>query len=109
MFESCIDWADRLSSSTNDEAARGLYIRFKIDTRTKIAYDGAMKTLAEVINEAEQLSSEDQAELATYLLAALKGMPLGPDDAELARREAEIDAGATELLTYEQLCKAVGR
>ncbi len=68
-----------------------------------------MKTLTEVIHQADQLSSEDQAGLATHILAVLKGAPLGPDDAELARREAEIDAGTAEFLTHEQLCKAVGR
>lgn len=68
-----------------------------------------MKTLTEVIHEVDQLSSEDQAGLATHLLAVLKGAPLGPDDAELERREAEIDAGTAEFLTHEQLCKAVGR
>ena len=68
-----------------------------------------MKTLFEVIHEADQLSAEDQAGLATHLLAGLKGAPLGPDDAELARREAEIDAGTADFLTHEQLCKALGR
>ena len=68
-----------------------------------------MKTLTEVIREADQLSTEDQAGLATHLLAALEGAPLGPDDEELAKREAEIDAGTAEILTHEQLCKAVGR
>jgi hypothetical protein len=28
---------------------------------------------------------------------------------EVARREAEIDAGTADFLTHEQLCKAVGR
>lgn len=68
-----------------------------------------MKTLAEVIHDASQLSDEDQAGLATHLLAQLRAAPLGPDDDELARREAEIDAGTAEFLTHEELCKAVGR
>lgn len=68
-----------------------------------------MKTLTEVIRDVDQLSDEDQAGLATHLLAQLKGAPLGPDDAELERREAEIDAGAAEMLTHEELRKAVGR
>jgi len=68
-----------------------------------------MKTLAQVIKYADELSNEDQAGLATHLLANLKGIPLGPDDDELARREAEIDDGTAELLTHEQLCRLVGR
>ncbi|MCF6314017.1 MAG: hypothetical protein L3J39_16340 [Verrucomicrobiales bacterium] len=68
-----------------------------------------MKTLIEVIREADQLSQEDQAGLTTHLLSGLGGAPLGPDDEELARREAEIDSGTAKLLTHEQLRKAVGR
>ena len=68
-----------------------------------------MKTLIEVIHEADQLSQEDQAGLTTHLLSRLGGVPLGPDDEELARREAEIDSGTAKLLTHEQLCQAVGR
>jgi len=48
-----------------------------------------MKTLIEVIHEADQLSQEDQAGLTTHLLSRFDGAPLGPDDEELARREAE--------------------
>ena len=84
-------------------------VRFKIDTCAIIADNGVMKTLTEVIQEADQLSTEDQAGLATHLLAVLRGAPLGPDDAELAKREAEIDAGTAEFITHEELCKAVGR
>ncbi len=69
----------------------------------------SMKTLFEVIQEADQLSMEDQAGLTTHLLARLKGAPLGPDDAEVARRDAEIEEGTAQLITHEQLCKAVGR
>ena len=68
-----------------------------------------MKTLNEMIHDADQLSDEDQAGLATHLLASLNGSPLGPDDRELARREAEIDAGTAKLLTEEELRKAIGR
>ena len=68
-----------------------------------------MKTLNEMIHDADQLSDEEQAGLATHLLANLSGSPLGPDDRELDRREAEIDAGTAKLLTEEELRKAVGR
>lgn len=52
-----------------------------------------MKTLYEVIQEVDQLSDEDRAGLATHLLSRQKGAPLGPDNDEVARRDAEIDAG----------------
>jgi hypothetical protein len=68
-----------------------------------------MKTLVEVINDAEQLSLEDQAGLTTYLLSKQNGAPLGPDDSEIARRDREIDTGKAKLLTHDDLCKAVGR
>lgn len=68
-----------------------------------------MKTLSEMIHDADQLSDEEQAGLATHLLANLRGSPLGADDEELARREAEMDVGAAKFLTEEELRKAVGK
>lgn len=68
-----------------------------------------MRTLTEVIQEADQLSEEEQAGLTAHLLSKMRGAPLGPDDQEVERREAEIDAGTARLLTHEELCKAVGR
>jgi hypothetical protein len=68
-----------------------------------------MKTLLEVIQEAEKLSQEDQARLTTHLLSRQKSAPPGPEDDEIARRDAEIDSNTAHLLTHEQLCKAVGR
>ncbi|MDB4354234.1 hypothetical protein N9Z02_02910 [Akkermansiaceae bacterium] len=68
-----------------------------------------MKTLAEVIRDADQLSSEEQAGLTTHLLSQMKGAPLGPDDEEVARRDAEIDAGTAKLITHDELKRAVGR
>jgi hypothetical protein len=68
-----------------------------------------MKTLTDLLPDVDQLSEEDQAGLAARLLANLRGAPLGPDDEELARREAEIDAGTAEFLTHDELRKAVGR
>ena len=68
-----------------------------------------MRTLTEVIQEADQLSEEEQAGLTAHLLSKMRGAPPGPDDQEVERREAEIDAGTARLLTHEELCKAVGR
>ncbi len=68
-----------------------------------------MKTLTEIMRETDDLSHEEQAGLASHILAKLDGAPMGPDDDEIARREAEIDSGTAELMTHEQLCRAVGR
>ena len=68
-----------------------------------------MKTLVEVIRDADQLTAEEQAGLATHLLSQMKGAPLGPDDDEVARREAEIDAGTAKLMSHDELSRAVGR
>lgn len=68
-----------------------------------------MKTLTDVLPDVAQLSEEDQADLAAHILANLRHSPLGPDDEEVARREAEIDAGTAELMTFDELRKAVGR
>lgn len=68
-----------------------------------------MKTLTEVIRDVDQLSHEEQTGLATHLLANLGESPLGPDDEEIAQREAEIDSGTADMLSHDQLCRAVGR
>jgi hypothetical protein len=68
-----------------------------------------MKSLKDVMSDVCQLSEEDQAGLAAHLLANLRGAPLGPDDQELARREAEIDAGTAKMITFDELRMAVGR
>lgn len=68
-----------------------------------------MKTLTELLPEVNQLSAEDQAGLAAHLLARLRGAPMGPGDHEVQRRESELDAGTAELITFEELRKAVGR
>jgi hypothetical protein len=83
--------------------------RQKIDIVPSIAENQTVKTLTEVLPDVDQLSEEEQAGLAAHLLANLRGAPLGPDDKEVARREAEIDAGTAELITFDELRKAVGR
>jgi hypothetical protein len=81
----------------------------KIDIAPSIAENQPMKTLAQVLPDVDQLSEEEQAGLAAHLLANLRGAPLGADDKELSRREAEIDAGTAEFITFDELRKAVGR
>lgn len=68
-----------------------------------------MKTLVEAIQVADQLSLEDQAGLAAHLLAGIRSCPLGPDEEEVERREAEMDSGAVTLMSHDQFRQAVGR
>lgn len=68
-----------------------------------------MKTLADVLPEVDRLSEEEQSGLVAHILANLRGAPLGPDDDEVAGREAEIDAGTAEFMTFDELRNAVGR
>ena len=89
--------------------SRGMRDAKIIDIPASLNERKFMKTLTEILPEVEQLSDEDQAGLAAHLLARLRGAPLGPDDKELARRDAEIDAGVAELITFDELRKAVGR
>lgn len=68
-----------------------------------------MKSLSEFIEEVDHLSAEDRVGLTTHLIAGFQGAPLGPDEEEFERRETEIENGTADLLSHEDLCKAVGR
>jgi putative addiction module component (TIGR02574 family) len=57
---------------------------------------------AEVLRAARGLSPEEQAQLVDELCVSNES-PLGDEwSAEIARRNAEIDAGTAELLTWEE-------
>ncbi len=68
-----------------------------------------MSTLADVQREADTLSSEEREGLIAYLVHSLHGAPLGPDDEEVRRREAEMDSGKIQPLTHDEFLKEVGR
>lgn len=68
-----------------------------------------MAALQEIQRSADLLSEEDRAGLLAYLLATLPAAPLGADDAEVSRREAEMDSGAVKPLTYEEFLSALDR
>jgi len=68
-----------------------------------------MATLFEVQRAADELSSEERAGLAAHLIATLPSPPLGPEDQELDRRDAEMDSGAITALDHEEFVSAVGR
>ena len=68
-----------------------------------------MAKLAEVQEQAAELSSEERESLLAYLVHSLPEAPRGPDDDEVKRREEELDSGAVRGLTHEEFLKEVGR
>jgi len=68
-----------------------------------------MVNLADIQKQADQLSQEERDGLLAYLLDALPGFPAGADDAELDRRDAEMDSGAVTPLTHSEFMSQVGR
>lgn len=81
----------------------------EIDLMLGVCDSSHMHTLSEAKRLAEHLSDEDRAGLAAHLLASFRAPPLGPDDAELARREREIDSGEVSLLNQVEFLRAMGR
>ena len=68
-----------------------------------------MATLVEIRRHADQLSDEDRLGLAAHLLASDRGAPLGPDDAEIDRRDQEMDTDAVIPITHSEFLRQVGR
>ena len=68
-----------------------------------------MVQLAEIQRQAKELSEEEREGLVAYLLHSLSGLPSGPDDEEVARREAEMDSGAVIPISHDEFLAQVGR
>lgn len=68
-----------------------------------------MATLTEVQKEADGLTPEEKSGLIAHLLDSFPDAPAGPDDEEVARRVAEMDAGEAVPLTHEQFLSEMGR
>ncbi len=68
-----------------------------------------MVRLADIQRQAEELSREDREGLVAYLLHGLGGMPQGPDDEEVARREAELDSGEVKPISHAEFVAELGR
>jgi len=51
-----------------------------------------MVQLADIQEQAKELSEEDRKGLVAYLLHGMSGLPSGPNDEEVGRREAEKNA-----------------
>lgn len=72
-------------------------------------YDRHMVQLTDVQKQAEELSEEDRKGLVAYLLHGMSGLPSGPDDQEVARREADMDSGAVTPISHDEFLAQVGR
>ena len=96
----------RTAGSTENPAGSGVRI-------LEAAHAGdilsGMATLTEVQWQADQLSPEDKEGLISYLLHGLPGVPSGIDDAEVCRREQEMDRGEIGTLSHDEFLQQVGR
>lgn len=68
-----------------------------------------MVQLADVQKQAKELSEEDRKGLVAFLLHGFSGVPLGPDDEEIGRREADMDSGAVTPISHAEFLAQVGR
>ncbi|MFK7909134.1 MAG: hypothetical protein AB8F34_00885 [Akkermansiaceae bacterium] len=68
-----------------------------------------MVKLLEVQKQAAELSSEDKEGLLAYLIHELPDPVRGADDAEVLRREEEMDSGAIQPISHEEFLNQVGR
>ncbi len=68
-----------------------------------------MQSMIEIQKQADQLSTEDKAGLAAHLLASLASPPLGADNAEIDRRDEEMDSGLVQPISHSDFLTEVGR
>ena len=68
-----------------------------------------MVQLADIQNQAKELSEEDRRGLVAYLLHGMSGIPSGADDEEVGRRESEMDSGSVIPISHADFLAQVGR
>jgi hypothetical protein len=68
-----------------------------------------MVHLVDIQRQAKELSEEDREGLVAFLLHGFSGAPSGPDDEEVARRDADMDSGAVIPISHEEFLAQVGR
>ena len=68
-----------------------------------------MVQLADIQKQAKELSEEERDGLVAYLLHGMSGLPMGADDEEVARRDAEMDSGSTSPISQDEFLTQVGR
>lgn len=72
-------------------------------------YNTLISILLSVQKQTDELSLEDKEGLLAYLLQALPAPSKWTDDAEILRREEEMDSGAVQPISHEEFLKQVGR
>ncbi|KAB2642056.1 MAG: hypothetical protein DVB26_03900 [Verrucomicrobia bacterium] len=68
-----------------------------------------MIQLADIQKQTKDLSEEYRKGLVAYLLHGLSGLPSGPDDEEVGRREVEMDSGSVTPISHAEFLSQVGR
>lgn len=66
-----------------------------------------MVQLSSIQKQADQLSQEDKKGLLAYLIQSLPDAPQDADDAEVMRREMEMDSGTVKLISHEEFLHQV--
>lgn len=68
-----------------------------------------MVQLAEIQEQTKELSEEEREALVAFLLHSMSGLPAGPDDEEVARREVEMDSDSVTPISHDDFLTQVGR
>ena len=68
-----------------------------------------MVQLADVQKQAKELSEEDRKGLMAFLLHGFSGVPSGPDDEEVGKRDADMDSGTVTPISHAEFLAQVGR
>jgi len=68
-----------------------------------------MVQLADVQKQAKELSEEDRKGLMAFLLHGFSGVPSGPDDEEVGKRDADMDSGTVTPIGHAEFLAQVGR
>lgn len=68
-----------------------------------------MVQLVDIKKQAKELSEEDREGLVAFLLHGFTGVPSGPDDEEVGRRDLDMDSGAIKPMNHAEFLAQVGR
>lgn len=69
----------------------------------------SMVHIADIQKQAKELCEEERDGLVAFLLHGMSGLPMGADDEEVSRREAEMDSGSTSPISHDEFLAQVGR
>ena len=67
-----------------------------------------MAELASLCKQADELSLQERESLLAYLVEGLPDLPLGPDDEEVLRRDAELEAGTVQAISHDEFLLRAG-